>query len=87
MTFEIHLHPKAHNFLRKLDTLTRRRIRARLDKLKAEPFPSDIEHIGTIAGEKVFRVRVGDYRIAYFVVHHESIIYVIKIDKRSRMYK
>ena len=36
--------------------------------------------------EKVFRVRVGDYRILYSVSYEENLILIIKVDKRGRVY-
>ncbi len=36
--------------------------------------------------EKLFRVRVGDYRILYEVDYKSNIIGVVLIDKRSRVY-
>jgi len=35
---------------------------------------------------KVFRVRVGDYRILYEVDYTNSLIGIVKIDKRPKVY-
>ena len=37
-------------------------------------------------GEKLFRVRVGDYRILYEVDHKNNLIGIVKIEKRERAY-
>lgn len=55
-------------------------------KLKNEPFPHECVRIEGLT-EKVFRVRVGDYRILYIVEHTSVTIYVPDIDKRGRVYK
>lgn len=37
-------------------------------------------------GEKVFRVRVGDYRILYTVNYEKKRVLIVNLDKRSRAY-
>lgn len=51
----------------------------------AFPRPYDIKKI---KGRKhVYRIRLGDYRIVYYVDVEQGAIAVLKIDKRSRVYK
>ena len=57
----------------------------RIEKLKLEPFPSDVKRfIGR--QEKVFRVRVGKYRIQYTVFNENNEILITDIDKRDSAY-
>ena len=61
------------------------RIIERIEKLIGEPFPSDVKRVVN-KKEKIFRVRVGDYRIQYSVFYEKSLIFVSDIDKRERAY-
>ena len=67
MPFSIQLGPQPDKFIKKLDNQTKERIRNKLLKLQEDPFPPEVERVEGYKGEKVFRVRVGDYRILYIV--------------------
>ena len=56
-----------------------------IEKLKIEPFPSDVKRV-VGKKEKIFRVRVGDYRIQYSVFYDQNNIFISDIDKRERAY-
>lgn len=72
-------------FFKKVDKEIARRIIEKIEKLKMEPFPSDVKRV-VGKKEKIFRVRVGDYRIQYCVFYDKNIIFVSDIDKRERSY-
>ena len=57
----------------------------KIEKLKIKPI---IHNTKTIEGyeERLFRVRVGDYRILYEVEYPNNKLGIIKIDKRPRVY-
>lgn len=57
----------------------------KLKKLAVDPFPTDVKRV-VGRKEKVFRVRVGDYRIQYVVFYDKSEILISDIDKRGRAY-
>ena len=86
MPFSILLGPQADKFVKKLDNQTKERIKGKLLKLQEDPFLSEVERVEGYKGEKVFRVRVGDCRILYFVRYESNQIFVAKIDKRGRVY-
>jgi len=64
-----------------------KRIGNKINELEKNPYPQDIERVEGYKDVKVFRVRVGDYRILYFVDQTANKIFVEKIDKRGRVYK
>lgn len=86
MSFSVLLGPQPDKFIKKLDNQAKERIKEKLLKLQEYPFPSEVERVEGYKGEKTFRVRVGDYRILYFVRYGINQIFVAKIDKRSRAY-
>lgn len=83
--WDVELRNVARRFLRKTDKLLAGRITEKLEDLRINPFSSDAKRvIGT--PEKLFRVRVGDYRILYEVDHTRNVIEIVKIGHRSHVY-
>ena len=72
--------------LRFKDKTLIKRIFKKIEELKEEPFPSDAVRVEEYKKDKVFRVRVGDYRILYYVDYEKSLIVIINIDRRSKVY-
>ncbi len=86
MKFSIYLSTSSQKFLRKIDEINFKRILKKLEELSTNPFPPDAKRI-IGRKEKVFRVRVGDYRILYVVYLEERTILISAIDKRSKIYR
>ena len=86
MAFSTQFSPKSAKFIRKLDIQTKKRIKNKILRLQIEPFPPETVRVEEYKEEKVFRVRVGDYRILYSVSYKENLILIVKVDKRGRMY-
>jgi len=86
MPFSIEFGSHADKFIEKLDNKTKERIKNKLLKLQQDPFPQEVERVEGYKGEKVFRVRVGDYRILYVVRYETNQILVATVDKRGRVY-
>ncbi len=64
--FQIFFSSHTKRFLRKAEKEVYDRVIKKIKGLSVDPFPSDAERaVGR--KEKVFRVRVGDYRILYVV--------------------
>jgi mRNA interferase RelE/StbE len=83
--FQIFLSSSSENFLKKCDKEIRERALKIIKGLSNEPFPRDSKRV-VGRKEKLFRVRVGDYRILYVVFHEKNEILIADIDKRSRVY-
>ena len=86
MAFSVQFAPRAVKFIKKLDVQTKKRINNKTLRLQIEPFPPETVRVEEYKDEKVFRVRVGDYRILYSVSFEEKLILVVKVDKRGRVY-
>ena len=86
MPFSIQFGPQAEKFIRKLDSQIKERIKSKLNKLEQDPFPQEVERVEGYKGEKLFRVRVGDYRILYVVRFEANQIIIANVDKRGRVY-
>ena len=73
-------------YIKKLDDITRKRIKAKIDKLEEDPFPQEVERVQDYKEGKAFRVRVGDQRILYIVKYNPNKLIISKVDKRPRVY-
>ena len=81
--FRIKIHRRAFKFLEKLDSKTKERIFSAIERL-SDPFSQPYEKL---KGEKnVYRIRVGEYRVIYLVDKENKVVFVLKIDKRERVY-
>ena len=72
-------------FLKKTDKILVRRLLEKIGQLQEEPIIHDTKLIEGYK-EKLFRVRVGDYRILYEVDYNHNTLGIVKIDKRSKVY-
>lgn len=75
----------AKKFLKNSEKQLAARIVERIEKLAEDPFPSDVKRVVNMK-EKVFRIRVGDYRIQYSVLFDRDLLFISDIDRRERAY-
>ena len=85
MMFEVKYSNQSEKFLKKADKTIIERLIKKIDDLKIKPIIHDTKVIEGFK-EKLFRVRVGDYRILYEIDYKLNIIGIVKIDKRSKVY-
>ena len=83
--FEIKYSRQAIKFIRSLDKKLALRIFSKIEKLEHEPIQHDSKRVEGYS-EKLFRVRVGKYRILYEVDFKDNLIGIVKIDRRERVY-
>jgi mRNA interferase RelE/StbE len=81
--FEIILKRSVSKELKKLSKPDRIRIYKALEKLK-DPFSLDIRKLKGL--ENTYAVRIGDFRIVFKIYFERKMIFVVKIDKRERVY-
>jgi len=83
--FNIEFSSHAKRFLKKIDKQLAKRLIDKIEKLSIEPFPSDVKRVVN-RKEKIFRLRVGDYRIQYTVHYEENLVFISDIEKRPKAY-
>ena len=87
MMFSVVFEKTAEKFIEKLkDKTLLKRILNKINKLKENPFPAGAVKSEKYKKDRIFRVRVGDYRILYYIELNKSLIVIINIDKRPRAY-
>jgi len=83
--FSAEFSSEAKRFLKKAEKKLAIRIISKIEKLREDPFPSDVKRVIN-RKEKVFRVRVGDYRIEYSAFYDRNLLFISDIAKRPRAY-
>jgi len=83
--FKILLGTPARRFLNKCEKQLYDRVMKKIKDLAINPFPSDTKRV-VGRTEKVFRIRVGSYRILYVVFYDKNEILISDIDKRPRVF-
>ncbi len=83
--FDVKYSNQAQKFLNKAENIVAKRILDEIEKLQQNPFPKDVKRVEGYE-EKIFRVRIGDYRILYEVDYSTNLLGIIKVDKRPRAY-
>ena len=77
----------AEKFIEKLkDKILLKRILNKIKQLKDNPFPLEAVRVKEYKDDKVFRIRIGKCRVLYYVNHKKSLIVIIKIEKREKVY-
>lgn len=80
--FNIFFSEKARKQLKKLDDVPRERILKKVYSIRKNPF----SYLKRLHGSKLWRLRVEDYRIIMDIVVVDTKIFVLRVDKRSRVY-
>jgi len=82
--FKVQYQKQAYKFLKDAENILTKRLLQKIESLKLDPVPRDAKVLES--SNKLFRVRVGDYRILYEIYHEENLLVIVKIDKRSKVY-
>ncbi|HEX4495517.1 MAG TPA: type II toxin-antitoxin system RelE/ParE family toxin [Thermoanaerobaculia bacterium] len=84
-SYKLCLKPAAEKDLRKLPKAIVQRVLHLLDELPADPFPH--QHSKLSGTERLYRIRLGDYRIVYEVDEEALEITVHSIRQRQDAYR
>lgn len=81
--YDIILSAHAVKFLKKLDNITKERIIKTIERIRFKPE----KYVIRLIGDKIYKFRVGNYRILLDIDKGKLTILVIEIDHRKRIYK
>jgi mRNA-degrading endonuclease RelE of RelBE toxin-antitoxin system len=89
-TYRVLLNPKAVHELEALPSETAERIKEGLKRLRTDPTRAksgvDVKHLAGTSGPKLYRLRVGGYRVIFWVDERRSEVLVEKIAPRKSVY-
>lgn len=79
MPYELKLHRDVEKQLRRIPKKQQERLVKTMRSLCADPRPQGCEHLQ----DKLYRVRVGEYRLIYGVFDDKIVIVICKVGRRS----
>ncbi len=83
--FEIYLERSAEKRLRNLSGNIFRRIIPNIKLLKNDPKPAGCRKI--VGAERVYRIRIGDYRVVYEIDEERQRINIMAVGHRKDVYR
>jgi mRNA interferase RelE/StbE len=84
-TYRIVFASRARRNLARIDPVIRRRIVKVIDALSTDPQP--VGCVPLKSAPSALRIRVGDYRVVYQVMHDDFVVMVADIDHRKDIYR
>ncbi len=84
-TYEVKLATSAAKEFRSLPLELKRRIGAVIDRLSQDPRPPGVRKL--VGHERLYRIRVGQYRVVYEVDDKEQLVRVTRIRHRREVYR
>jgi len=85
--YKVDILATARRELAKLPAVARRRIGRALDGLQRQPRPTGAKLLVGSGGERIWRIRVGDYRVLYHIQEDRLVVLVIRIGHRREAYR
>jgi len=84
MSYEVEFASRAARAFLKLPRQVQQRLSPRIGALSEDPRPSGCEKL---RGLDAYRVRVGDYRIVYFIDESDRIVTIANVGHRRDVYR
>lgn len=84
MSYTVEFLPSAQRELATLPKDVQRRIANRIDALREDPRPPGSMQLQGV--ERLYRLRVGDYRVIYSIEGRRLVIVVVKVGHRRDVY-
>ena len=82
--YEIFFKESVWKDFKKIQKSDLKKILARIEKLQNDPRPSGCEKL---AGQELYRIRQGLYRIVYSIQDKELTVWVVKVGHRKSVYR
>ena len=83
--YDVFLKPSAEMDLRRLPTPTVQRVLPRIAALSGDPRPHGV--VKLTGAERLYRIRLGDYRIVYEIEDEDGRVTVYYVRHRSQAYE
>lgn len=85
MAYDVQLDPGALRSLKKLPRDIQKEITNQAKALADDPCPPGVEKVADV--KHGYRIRIGDYRMAYGILNDHNVVYIVRIGHRSEVYK
>jgi mRNA interferase RelE/StbE len=86
--FEVLLHNRVTKKLKKLEKTHLKKFAEVIDTLEKDPYPWKNFDLKKIKGiEDTYRIRIGGYRVVYYIEKDKGRIHILKLETREKIYK
>lgn len=85
MSYTVEFLPSAAKELASFPRDVQKRIANKIDSLRENPRPSGVKLLE--AKQRLFRLRVGDYRVIYTIEGKRLLVVVVKVGHRKGVYR
>ena len=85
--YRVRLTPSARDALSSLPIGAQRRVVRSMESLESNPRPRGATLLEGSTDRRIWRVRVGDYRVLYEIRDAELVVLVIRIGHRREVYR
>jgi mRNA interferase RelE/StbE len=85
--YNVSLQPTARRELASLAVAVRRSIGRAIEALAIEPRPTGSKLLAGRPAERIWRMRVGDYRVLYEIHDAELVVLVLRVGHRREVYR
>jgi mRNA interferase RelE/StbE len=82
--YQIEAQPALVKQMKGIPTHEQRRILERIYQLADEPRPAGVEKLTDVEG---WRIRVGDYRVVYWIDDSQRVVTITRVRKRGDVYR
>lgn len=83
-TYKIEWKRSAIKELEKLPRPMISKIVSAVENLSSSPYPHGVRKL--VGSEDTYRIRVGDYRVLYNIIHNKLIVEIIRVRHRKDVY-
>lgn len=77
----------ARRELKQLSAVVQQRVRQAIRALAQDPRPKGAKLLASAGSERIWRIRVGDYRVLYQIRDDQLVVLVIRIAHRREAYR
>ena len=85
MSYTVEFLPSAQRELAALPKDVQRRIASRIDALREDPRPPRARQLQ--GEDRLYRFRVGDYRVIYSIEGRRLVVVIVKVGRRRDVYR
>ena len=85
--FKVVIHKRVNKKLKNLQKAHLKRFAEVIEILKTNPVPWKKFDVKKIEGEEdTYRIRIGEFRVIYFIDMANKTIHILKLEKRGKIY-
>lgn len=86
-TYSVQTLESARRQLKQLSDIEQQRVRRAIRRLAQDPRPKGARLVASTGPERIWRIRVGDYRVLYQVNNDQLVMLVIRVGHRREVYR